>query len=70
LIDVEINGEHVFIHEFLHKCVEKLPENKGSIWHPDELTAFVRKAKQYVESFPNPAFFKKVQCWGTNRIFS
>uniref|UniRef100_K3W709 Uncharacterized protein n=1 Tax=Globisporangium ultimum (strain ATCC 200006 / CBS 805.95 / DAOM BR144) TaxID=431595 RepID=K3W709_GLOUD len=61
------DGQVVLVHEHLYETTANLAENQnGGIWHPDELSRFFKKIKQYQDLLlrNSDIFFSRVQIWG------
>ncbi|DBA03277.1 TPA: hypothetical protein N0F65_011636 [Lagenidium giganteum] len=63
----DADGKEIYVHSHLYETISSLAENKaGGIWHPDELTWFLKKTKQYrtlLDTKPD-TYFRRVQMWG------
>ncbi|KAI9995554.1 hypothetical protein PInf_012619 [Phytophthora infestans] len=62
-----MNGHEVFVYEHIYESIRQLSENRaGGVWLPDELSRFLRKAKQYHDRFTDnqEKYFKRIQVWG------
>jgi hypothetical protein len=68
-----VDGKEIWVDEHLYETMLNLAENQaGGVWHPDELSRFLLKTKQYKEFLlDKPAiFFSCVQIWGTCALSS
>lgn len=62
-----VDGKEIWVDEHLYETMLNLAENQaGGVWHPDELSRFILKAKQYKTFLiGKPAvFFSCAQIWG------
>ncbi|KAF1335697.1 hypothetical protein FI667_g1167, partial [Globisporangium splendens] len=61
------DSQVVLVHEHLYETTANLAENQnGGIWHPDELSRFFKKIRQYQDLLlrNSDIFFSRVQIWG------
>lgn len=64
---IHVDGKEVYPNLHLYETMANIEENKeAGIWHPDELSRLLEKARQYrsfLDTKPD-AFFSRIQIWG------